>query len=167
MRLYSRPQLWLLFTLAGIFLTGLAVREWRAGFPDDAERLERFDRQDPPPLLPAMPAPRRRAPEAEIAGRQQRQGPAAPDRGTSEPHASKKSATRPTEAVPDAGPLDLNQASAAELARLPGIGPGLAQRIVLERERRGRFDSPNALRRVLGLGPKKLAGLQDLVTVGE
>ena len=64
-------------------------------------------------------------------------------------------------------PLDLNRATVAELARLPGVGPGLAQRIIEERERRGRFDSPEALRQIVGLGPKKLAALRDLVTVGE
>jgi competence protein ComEA len=67
----------------------------------------------------------------------------------------------------DPRPLDLNRATVAELARLPGVGPGLAQRIFDERERRGRFDSPEALRHVVGVGPKKLAALRDLVTVGE
>ena len=37
---YPRPQLRLLFLLAGILLAGLGVREWRAGFPELAERLE-------------------------------------------------------------------------------------------------------------------------------
>ena len=53
------------------------------------------------------------------------------------------------------------------LARLPGVGPGLAQRILEERDRRGRFDSPEALRQVMGVGPKKLSALRALVTVGE
>jgi competence protein ComEA len=71
-----------------------------------------------------------------------------------------------TEAA-DPRPLDLNRATVAELARLPGVGPRLAQRILDERERRGRFDSPEALRQVVGLGPKKLAALRDRVIVGE
>ena len=54
-----------------------------------------------------------------------------------------------------------------QIARLPGIGPGLARRILEERQRRGRFDSPEALRQILGVGPKKLAALRDLITVGE
>jgi len=54
-----------------------------------------------------------------------------------------------------------------QIARLPGIGPALARRILEERERRGRFDSPERLRQILGLGPKKLAALRDLITVGE
>jgi competence protein ComEA len=53
----------------------------------------------------------------------------------------------------------------AALARLPGVGSGLAQRIVEERERRGRFDSPEALRYVLGMGPKKLAAIRPFITV--
>ena len=64
-------------------------------------------------------------------------------------------------------PLDVNRAAVAELAALPGVGPGLAQRIVEERERRGRFDSPEALRYVLGMGPKKLAAIRRFVTVSD
>jgi DNA uptake protein ComE-like DNA-binding protein len=41
---------------------------------------------------------------------------------------------------------------------------GLARRIVDERQRRGRFDGPQGLRAVLGMGPRKLAALRDLVT---
>ena len=61
----------------------------------------------------------------------------------------------------------MNRAAAGELAALPGVGPGLAQRIVEERERRGRFDSPEALRYVLGMGPKKLAAIRRFITVSE
>jgi competence protein ComEA len=64
-------------------------------------------------------------------------------------------------------PLDVNRADAAQLARLPGVGAGLAQRIVEERERRGRFESPEALRYVLGMGPKKLAAIRRFITVSD
>jgi competence protein ComEA len=67
----------------------------------------------------------------------------------------------------DPRPLDINRAGLAELARLPGVGPGMAGRILAERERRGRFDSPEALRSVLGMGPKKLAAIRELVTASE
>src|SRR5690242_6004817 len=50
--LYPGPQLRLLILLALPLPVGLGVREWRAGFPDAAERLERFDPEDPAPLLP-------------------------------------------------------------------------------------------------------------------
>jgi competence ComEA-like helix-hairpin-helix protein len=129
-------QLRLLILLALVLLVGLGVREWRAGFPDAALRLERFDRAEPPaPLVSEVPPAPVAPPEP---------SPPAPPK-----------------------PLDVNRAAAAELAALPGVGPGLAQRIVEERERRGRFESPEALRYVLGMGPKKLAAIQRLITVSD
>jgi hypothetical protein len=57
---YPVPQLRLLILLAFTLLVGLGVREWRAGFPDAAERFERFDREDTvSPLVPDADAPRR------------------------------------------------------------------------------------------------------------
>jgi competence ComEA-like helix-hairpin-helix protein len=153
--LYSRPQLRLLLALAMLFAAGLGIREWRAGFPDAALRLERFDREEATPLLPFA---------------RESSQPASP--GPAESPSSTGPGAAPARPIPaalpaDPRPLDLNRATVAELARLPGVGPGLAQRILEERERRGRFDSPEALRRIVGLGPKKLAALRELVTVGE
>jgi competence ComEA-like helix-hairpin-helix protein len=157
--LYSRPQLRLLLLLASILLAGLGVREWRAGFPTLADRLERFDRDEP--IAPLLPATRAESPPAQ--GRTKQKMTSA---GASPPR-PEASATPPPADELSSRPLDLNRATAADLQRLPGIGPGLAQRILAERERRGRFESPDALRQVMGLGPKKLAALRDLVTVGE
>jgi competence ComEA-like helix-hairpin-helix protein len=157
--LYSRPQLRLLLLLAAIFLVGLGVREWRAGFPALADRLERFDREEP--IAPLLPAARGEDPPAH--GRPKEK---VTDAGASVSRPEARD-TPPPAPGPPAQPLDLNRATAADLQRLPGIGPGLAQRILAERERRGRFESPEALRQVMGLGPKKLAALRDLVTVGE
>jgi len=63
-------------------------------------------------------------------------------------------------------PVDVNLATAAELEALPGIGPGLAARIVADRARAGPFGSVEALDRVRGIGPATVARLRDLVTVG-
>ena len=52
--------------------------------------------------------------------------------------------------------IDVDRATAAELERLPGIGPSLASRIVADREQNGRFGTPDALRRVKGIGPRTL-----------
>ncbi len=162
---YTRQQLRLLVVLATTLLLGLAIREWRSGFPAQAERLETFDREEAPPL-PPVPL---RAPAAEK--RNLRAAPGSPS--TAEREAAPTTArprgrkARDAAEVSDPRPLDLNRASLEELARLPGIGPGLARRILRERERRGRFDSPDNLRGVLGVGAKKLAALRDLVTVGE
>ena len=157
---YSRSQLKLLLLLAGIFLVGLGVREWRADFPAAAERLERFDHEDPPPPIP--PAPRSRTAPRWAAARVEA---AAPERAPQP--ARPRLAIAPAPAPPDPRPLDINHASVDEIARLPGVGPSLARRIVEERERLGRFDSTEGLRGILGLGPKKLAALREHVTVGE
>lgn len=66
----------------------------------------------------------------------------------------------------EAGPLDLNRASAEELEKLPGIGPVLARRIVEWREAHGPFQSLQDLLNVPGIGPKTLEKLVDKVTVG-
>jgi competence protein ComEA len=63
------------------------------------------------------------------------------------------------EPAPSDDRLDLNTASAAELQRLPGIGPVGARRIVAERERGGPFRSPGDLTRVAGFGPSRVRGL--------
>jgi competence protein ComEA len=64
-----------------------------------------------------------------------------------------------------AGPVNLNTASAAELERLPGIGPALAGRIVADRERNGPFQRVEDLARVPGIGPAIVARVRPLVTV--
>ena len=56
-------------------------------------------------------------------------------------------------------PIDVNRADADELRSLPGIGPGLARRIVDDREARGIFRSLAELRRVRGIGAGKLRAL--------
>lgn len=61
--------------------------------------------------------------------------------------------------------LDLNAATAAELERLPKVGPALAGRIVAFRQRHGPFPAVDSLVRVPGIGPATLGLLRDLVRV--
>ena len=61
--------------------------------------------------------------------------------------------------------IDVNHASAAELQKLPGIGPKLSQRIIDERTLRGPFKTVDELRRVPGIGPKTLQRLRPHVAV--
>ncbi|HXG10478.1 MAG TPA: helix-hairpin-helix domain-containing protein [Gemmataceae bacterium] len=61
--------------------------------------------------------------------------------------------------------ININQATAEQLQRLPGIGPKLSQRIVEERQR-GPFRSADDLRRVPGIGPKTIERLRPHVTTG-
>jgi competence protein ComEA len=56
--------------------------------------------------------------------------------------------------------IDVDRASATELTRLPGIGPGIASRIVANREANGSFGSLEELARVAGIGPTRLATLE-------
>jgi len=64
-----------------------------------------------------------------------------------------------------AGMLDLNTATAAELDRLPGIGPTLAGAIVQYRDQNGPFRSVEELLNVPGIGPTRFAQLRPLVRV--
>jgi competence protein ComEA len=67
-----------------------------------------------------------------------------------------------------AGPsdvVDLNTADQATLETLPGIGPGLAQRILAWRDEHGRFSAVEDLLDVSGIGDGRFAELQDRVRV--
>jgi competence protein ComEA len=61
-------------------------------------------------------------------------------------------------------PIDPNYATAEELARLPGVGPALAARIIAEREH-APFASADDLRRVRGIGPSLAARLAEHLTL--
>lgn len=61
-------------------------------------------------------------------------------------------------------PIDLDRASAAEIERLPGIGPALAGRIVADREAHGAFGSLEALTGVPGIGKRMAERLAPSVT---
>lgn len=61
--------------------------------------------------------------------------------------------------------FSLNEASADELALLPGIGPELAVRIIEARDQQGRFRDFEELLKVKGIGRKKLAVLKEYTTI--
>jgi competence ComEA-like helix-hairpin-helix protein len=71
--------------------------------------------------------------------------------------------TRAAPAMPAGGaraagdPVDLNSATADELARLPGIGRGAAERVVSHRDARGPFGSVEALAEVEGFDAARVA----------
>jgi competence protein ComEA len=58
-------------------------------------------------------------------------------------------------------PLDPDLLKAEDWACLPGIGPVLAGRIVLDRHNNGAFGSLDAVARVPGIGSGKLAGIRS------
>ena len=62
--------------------------------------------------------------------------------------------------------VDLNQASAAELESLPGVGAVTAERIIEYRQENGGFKKIEELMNVRGIGERSFLRLRPLVTVG-
>jgi competence ComEA-like helix-hairpin-helix protein len=60
--------------------------------------------------------------------------------------------------------LNINTATNAELAQLPGIGPQLAARIIAQRERYGPFRRVEHLLIVPGISERRFAQIRPLVT---
>ena len=138
--MYHRRELWLLFLFALALAVGSLVQHLRHNFPELAQRLESVDQEEQNPAASTQIS---RAPEA---------FPSRPQK-----------LSRSDRAVP--GPIDLNRADVADLQRLPGIGPTIAQRIIEAREQRGRFEAIDELLTVPGIGAKKFDAIKELVTV--
>lgn len=80
-------------------------------------------------------------------------------RGARGTRRTRKRATAP------ASPLDLNTADAETLASLPGVGIGLAERIVQFRDANGPFDSVDELADVAGITDRRLEQLAPYLTI--
>src|SRR5690606_18493626 len=63
----------------------------------------------------------------------------------------------------NSAPVAVNRATAAELQRLPGIGPVLADRIIAYRREHGPFTTVDDLLGVSGIGPKVLEQIRPYV----
>ena len=63
------------------------------------------------------------------------------------------------------GQIDINTATAAQLEEIPGVGPVLAQRIIMYRDQNGGFASVEQLTEVSGIGEATFAQMQAMVTV--
>ncbi len=74
------------------------------------------------------------------------------------------SATPPPPGLLEEGAIRINEASEADLVRLPGIGPKMARRIIETRSRIGAFRSAADLRKVRGVGPKTAERLVPLIS---
>ena len=69
-----------------------------------------------------------------------------------------------TDAVVVPAIIDLDVATAEQIETLRGIGPGLAKRIVADRDSLGPFGSLDELQRVKGVGAKLAAKIDSTVT---
>ena len=63
--------------------------------------------------------------------------------------------------------IDLNLASDKELSLIPGIGPKLANRIIQNRDRVGKFPTVESLQRVHGIGPRTAQRVAAICVVEE
>ncbi len=63
--------------------------------------------------------------------------------------------------------VNINTASAVELAELNGIGDAKAKLIIEYREKNGPFKSVDDLRQVKGIGEKMVAKLRPAITTGQ
>ena len=61
--------------------------------------------------------------------------------------------------------ININTASAKELEDLPGIGKGLAERIIQQRDKYGPFRRAEHLIIVRGISDRRFRVLRDLITV--
>jgi competence protein ComEA len=67
----------------------------------------------------------------------------------------------------DVKKININTASAEELAQLKGIGPSHAAKIVAYREKNGPFKMPEDLMQVSGIGQKTIEANQEFIIVEE
>ncbi len=62
-------------------------------------------------------------------------------------------------------PVNLNTATAAQLLKLPGIGPRTAERIIEYRQKNGGFKKVEELMNIRGIGEKSFLKLKPQITV--
>ena len=80
---------------------------------------------------------------------------------------AQKPAAKPASSAAAGAVVNLNTATASQIATLPGIGEKAAQRIIEYREKNGGFKKIKELMNVKGIGEKSFLKLKPLVTVGD
>ncbi len=61
--------------------------------------------------------------------------------------------------------ININEADAGQLALLPRVGPALAQRIIEFRDENGKFEEPEDIMLVRGIGEKTFALMEPFLAV--
>ncbi len=63
--------------------------------------------------------------------------------------------------------ININTADKNELTKITGIGPSKAEKIIVFREKNGRFKKKEDLIQIKGIGEKTLEKMSDQITLGE
>ena len=172
----TAPEASALFAIAAALALGLGVQQVRQhAAPPVADLYAASDAafaaavQDAPAAEPQTAAESSQAPERSTAAREPTAASAPADstaHGHAEPEAepaaappvravgSVADAPRRRSAKPPPVRVNLNTGRAAELQRLPGIGPKLAERVIAFRNQHGPFRHPADIVEVKGIGPK-------------
>ena len=69
--------------------------------------------------------------------------------------------------IPPGAPLDLNTATAAQLAQVPGIGASSAKAIVQFRQKSGPFERVEDLLAIRGISARKLEQIRPYVNISK
>ncbi len=150
MKLLKRVQEFAAFTkneqkvflfLSVVFLAGVSIRAYKAYFIN--EPVRQFDYS---------------ASDKEFEERAKRLASVAAENGTNNVRdESHGQAARKK--------IKLNTATKNDLVSLPGIGEGIAEEILLYRDERGKFTSIDELRKIKGIGAKKLEKLLPYIGI--
>lgn len=151
-------------------LSGLNLADWAA----DGSKIEVPDRQNAKNEVAPSGAAKEvfgAPPQSSPPANEEMTAPQTP-RQISLPKTRTKPRTKTSgKSAPEAlarlrkNPVDLNHASADQLAVLPGVGPKMADQILAYRAENGGFKSLADLDNVKGIGEKRMAILKDLVRV--
>ncbi|MFB3896330.1 MAG: helix-hairpin-helix domain-containing protein [bacterium] len=82
-----------------------------------------------------------------------------------EPMSKTKSIPNSRLSAQSSGKININTATVSELDILPGIGPKLAERIILYRQQHGPFKRIDDIVLVSGIGPKRFEQMKNQITV--
>jgi len=86
----------------------------------------------------------------------------------SSPMAAQRASRPPVAATGvSTGPVNLNSATAAQIAELPGIGPKTADLVVQYRQKNGPFKKIEEIMNVKGIGEKSFLRIKDRLTVAD
>ena len=83
----------------------------------------------------------------------------------SSPLAAQRAARPPAATVISTEAINLNSATAAQIASLPGIGPKTADLVVQYRAKNGPFKKIEEIMNVRGVGEKSFLKIKDRLTV--